>query len=102
MFDDREVVVKEGVAIYDGTAPYNVKIVKSPIWYGTGDYADPPEIREDREVECYYVWYKSPGPPGPAGPFKSGVGAYATLAEAVAYVVKATYGTVRWLKQDDK
>ena len=29
-------------------------------------------------------------------------GAYATLAEAVAYVVKATYGTVRWLKQDGK
>jgi hypothetical protein len=71
----------------------------SPIWYGTGDYEDPQEIREDREVECYYVWYESPGPPGPVGPFNSGSGAYATLAEAEAYVVKATHGTVRWLEK---
>ncbi len=102
MLDDAEVV-KRGIALYDGTVPYNVKIVKSSVLYGSGDYEDPEEIREDREVECYYIWYESPGPPSRTGrPFRSGGGASLTLAEAMKHVEKATYGTVRWLGEEAK
>ena len=87
-------VIKEGTALYSGTAPYSVKITKSQVWYGSGDYEDPPEIREDREVECYYVWYESPAE---GGTFKSRSGAFATLSEAMAEVDRVTSGTVRWL-----
>ena len=101
MLDDDEVV-KRGIALYDGTVPYNVKIVKSSVLYGTGDYEDPEEIREDRGIECYYIWYESPGPPDhrTGRPHRSGVGAFLTLAEAMKHVEKATYGTVRWLGEE--
>ncbi len=102
MLDDDETV-KRGIALYDGTVPYNVKIVKSSVLYGTGDYEDPEEIREDREVECYYIWYESPGPPTRTGrPNTSGGGASLTLAEAMRRVEKATYGTARWLEEEAK
>jgi hypothetical protein len=100
MLDDDEVV-KRGIALYDGTMPYNVKIVKSSFLYGTGDYEDPEEIREDREIECYYIWCAPPGPPDQTGrPFTTGGGAFLTLAEAMKHVEKATYGTVRWQEEE--
>ncbi len=91
MFEGCEVV-KEGTALYAGTSPYSVKIAKSPVWYGSGDYEDPPEICEDREIECYEVWYSSPGD----GKFTSGGGVFATLDEATKAVEQATNGTIHW------
>lgn len=58
MFDYADVI-KEGTAVYDKTVPYEVRIIESLVWYGSGDYEDTPEIREDRTMKCYYVWYES-------------------------------------------
>jgi len=50
--------VMRGKCIYNNTIEYEVKIVKWSILYGTGDYEDPAEIRDDRDIECYYVLYE--------------------------------------------
>jgi len=92
--DDNSQVVKEGVAVYDGTVQYGIKIVLSSVWPGSGDYEDPPDIRDDREVECYYAWHESPAEPRR---FSSGAGPSATLLEAIEMVERATNGTVRWV-----
>jgi hypothetical protein len=86
-------VVKRGIAFYDQTVSYRVWIVRSSVWYGTGDYEDTAEVREDREVECFYVWYESPVSYGKVGP---GGGAYSSLSEAIAKVRELTNGTIRW------
>jgi hypothetical protein len=92
MFEGSEVV-KEGVWLYDGTVACGVTIAKHHVWYGTGDYEDPPEICDDREVECYYIWYESLVEPGR---FSTGGGVFSTLAEAMECVERWTNGTVRW------
>ncbi|OJV62808.1 MAG: hypothetical protein BGO41_09320 [Clostridiales bacterium 38-18] len=51
--------VLEGTWKYDNAKLCNLRIVKENTIYGTGDYEDPPEIREDIELECYYVEYES-------------------------------------------
>jgi hypothetical protein len=93
LVSDNSKVVQEGTALYDNAVQYGVRITKSSIWYGSGDYEDPPEIRQDREVECYYVWFESLTE---RGRFNAGGGACLTLAEAKSQVEKLTYGTVRW------
>jgi len=53
--------VMRGKCIYIDAIEYEVKIVKRYILYGTGDYEDPAEIRDDRDIECYYVFYEDLG-----------------------------------------
>ena len=36
------------------------KMKSGILLYSTGDYEDPPEIAEDKECLCYYVWCDSP------------------------------------------
>ncbi|MCL4296450.1 MAG: hypothetical protein KJ077_12010 [Anaerolineae bacterium] len=86
-------VVKEGTAVYDKAVPYEVRIIQSPIRYGSGDYEDPPEIYEDTLVKCYYVWYESLTE---QGSFNAGGGVFPTLAEAMAKAENDTNGTVQW------
>lgn len=50
-----ETVVKLGVFLYDGRIECDVRIVHSPIRYGSGDYEDPPEIENDLEQDIYYI-----------------------------------------------
>lgn len=95
MFKDSDVV-KTGVALYDQAVPYKVKIVRSQILYGTGDYEDPPEIREDQEVECFYIWYESPGATEAQKRFFNGGGEFIELDEAINQVQQATHGTIKW------
>ena len=35
-----------------------VRIIKWDVLYGTGDFEDPKEIRDDKFTECYYVLYE--------------------------------------------
>lgn len=86
-------VVKKGSALYDQTVSYRVWIVRSSVWYGTGDYEDTAEVREDREAECFYVYFESPVSCVEVG---SRSGAYSTLSEAIAKVRELTNGTIRW------
>lgn len=46
-----EVVVKSGTFLYDGTVTCNLRIVRSQVCPGSGDWEDPPELAEDKEGE---------------------------------------------------
>ncbi len=52
-------VVIEGTWIYSGQITCHIRIIKSDILYGSGDYEDPPEYCNDKEVECYYIEFES-------------------------------------------
>ncbi len=88
----------QGTYLYDGTVECDVRIVRSPIRYGTGDYEDPPEIETDVEADTFYVWY---GSTTARGVYSSGGGGYASIAEAIASVETAPGigSTVRWSGQ---
>jgi len=53
------VLIKHGKCTYDKAVEYEVKIVKWHIFYGTGDYEDSEKIRDDKNTECYYVFYEN-------------------------------------------
>jgi hypothetical protein len=86
-------IVKRGTWLYDGHVPSEIRITRGGIMYGTGEPTDPPDIREDREVVSFNVWYESP--PG-SGEFPSGGGQYELLAEAMAAVERMLPGPVTW------
>ena len=90
MMENAEVV-KTGICIYSGNVTYQVRIVKWHILYGTGDYEDPPEIADDREIECYYVWYENLIN---KGVYNRGGGSFLSVAEAI-FAVEQT-GSVEW------
>jgi hypothetical protein len=92
IFEDKDIVAT-GTALYDGKVPYPVVIHRSPVRYGSGDYEDPPEWRDDIEGEWYYVSYRSPAEPERFG---AGGGCFASIAEAKAHVERMTNGTVEW------
>ena len=90
-----ETIVKQGTFLYDGVTECDVRIVHSGILYGSGDYEDPVEIRDDQELDTYYVWY---GSTSRRGEYVSRHGAYSTLSEAIlgAESAEGIGPTVRW------
>jgi hypothetical protein len=86
--------VRSGVWLYGGTVPTGVRIVESPIAFGTGDYEDEPAERDDRNVKCFYVeWAVA----GTVSEWHSVMhGPHESLAEAEAYVTKQSSETVVW------
>ena len=90
-----ETVVKEGTFLYDGKIQCDVRIIHSPVRYGSGDYEDPPDIQNDVDQDTYYIQY---GSTTERGVFNAGGGAYGSLADAIAGVEGAPGigGTVRW------
>jgi hypothetical protein len=74
-----ESIVREGIFVHGGVEG-DVRIVHSPIYYGTGDYEDPPEIGNDFERDTYYLQYDSTTE---RGDLNIGRGGYPTLAEAI-------------------
>lgn len=57
-------ILREGVWLYAGSAPVEVRILLSAETWGTGDYEDVESIRENRQVECYFLAYEMAGAPG--------------------------------------
>jgi hypothetical protein len=53
-------VLKVGYWIYNGTIKCRVEIQFSIIRYGSGDYEDQPEWRDDQPGEWYVVSYSTP------------------------------------------
>lgn len=90
-----ESYVKEGTFLYDGQVECRVKIVLSPVHYGTGDYEDPPEVRNDIDRDTYYVWYESTTE---RERFNSSGGGHPSLAAAMQAVESAPGigGSVKW------
>lgn len=50
-----------GSWMYAGSVPIAVRLFRSDMLWGTGDYEDPPEWRDDRQVECYYLEFEMLG-----------------------------------------
>lgn len=72
-------ILASGTSLYDGKVPCRIVLVREDCIPGSGDYEDPPEIREDREVACVAVWHEAAGTPGV---FNCCRGYYLTLEEA--------------------
>ena len=86
--------VQFGTWLYAGSVPCEVKIVRHHTLYGSGDYEDPPEIADDREVECFYILFHTPV----GHPQWVGGGAALSLAEAVSVAENKLGSTVTWHK----
>ena len=78
-----ENIVKSGTFLYDGSVLCDVCIAFSPVRFGTGDYADSPDVSGDAEIETYYVFF---GSTAERGRYNAGGGGYLSLAEAIANV----------------
>ena len=84
--------IKQGTWMYSGSVPCEVRIVRHHTLYGTGDVSDPPEIAEDRTVECFYILYHTPT----GEPAWVGGGATLSLQEAVTVAEAALGSGLRW------
>ena len=74
-------VLKQGIWLYAGVVMCDIRIVKHNWRYGTGDYEDPPEMREDLQGEFYNLEF---GSPVKRGGYPSRGGCHLSLAEAVS------------------
>jgi hypothetical protein len=89
---ERAEPVKRGTWLYAGSVPCEVRIVRHHTLYGSGDHEDPPEIANDREVECFYGLFHTPaGDP----PWVSG-GAALTLSEAKGMAEAKLGAGLKW------
>jgi len=88
-----EHIIKRGSWLYGGSVRSAVVITRGSVFYGTGDHEDPPDVRDDREVETYSLWVESP--PG-SGEFPAGGGQFLALDEAVEHASKLLASPPRW------
>lgn len=92
MCENAEVVM-EGTWIYGGVVSCNLRITKCNVLYGSGDYYDPPEIRDDKKIECFYIQFEDMLE---KGRYSCG-GGFLTLSEAMREAEKVTYQKVNWV-----
>lgn len=52
--------VRQGLWFHGGVTPCHVHIVRHHTLAGTGDEDDPPDIAQDRVVECFYIRFDHP------------------------------------------
>lgn len=93
-----ETVVKQGVFTYAGKVECDVRIVRSPVQYGSGDWEDAPEDQNDQMRETYYVQF---GSTTQRGLFNS-VGANYPSMETAMHGARAVPGigsSIRWLDE---
>jgi|LakMenEpi03Aug12_release.lakeMendotaPanAssembly.Ray.scaffolds.fasta_scaffold188535_2 hypothetical protein len=86
-------VVREGTWLYAGSVPTAVRIRTAFVRYGTGDYEDSPDVRDDAERPGFSIEWERAGGGGWDGGMSSH---YDTFEEALAAVAAATSGTVTW------
>ena len=92
---DETRVVADGEWLYDSIMPCRVVILSESIFPGSGDYEDPSEIAEDRDVPCFSVWYQNLTY---RKDFNAGGGCYMTLEEAIEGVEETVNNDVIWKK----
>ncbi len=90
-----ERVAATGTYLWGGSFECDLRIVFSRVRYGSGDYYDDPDVREDADVDTWYVQY---GSTTQRGIFNAGGGGYPSLAEAraAAEAAPGIGATVRW------
>ena len=69
-----------------------VRIVRHHTLYGSGDLDDPPEVANDRDIECFYVIYGTPV----GEPRWAGGGVALTLAEAASMAEQQLGTSLVW------
>lgn len=80
MSNDRtEELIAVGKWLYDNSVECAVHIVQRDIGYGTGDYQDPIEVREDQEGTFYYLKFSNPANPAE---FSGGSGYFHSIEAA--------------------
>src|SRR5438552_18034679 len=57
-------IVREGVWLCAGTVPVCVRVLSSTETWGTGDYEDDEEIRENQPLACFFLASEMAGAPG--------------------------------------
>jgi hypothetical protein len=90
-----ENVVARGTFLYDDIVECDICIVYSPVRYGSGDYEDAPDVRDDIEVDTYYLWF---GSTTERDRFNAGGGEFCSLEEAKSNAEgrPGFGGSVRW------
>ena len=91
----RGVPERQGTFLYDGTVVCDVRIVRTEVRYGSGDYEDPPEEAEDQPGPWFYIEW---GSTTKRGEYPAGGGGYPTIAEAMMGAEKQV-GTIRWERE---
>jgi hypothetical protein len=87
------VVIKTGTWLLAAEVICDIRILKHGWCYGSGDYEDDPEWRDDKEGEFYYIEY---GAAGERGVFRSRSGCYESLDDAMDAAGASTFNTVVW------
>jgi hypothetical protein len=87
-------VIKQGTWPHADEIVCDLRILRHGWNYGSGDDGDEKDIREDQEGEFYYIEYGSPTNPTE---YKTRVGGYESLEEAMTAVTVATHGAISWL-----
>ena len=90
--DIKDFVIKIGFCRY-GAKQYCVFISRNDIFPGSGDYEDEAEICNDREQECFAVWFESIIDNGTL----SAGGGYFELLEDALQMVERSVGFVAWI-----
>ena len=80
--------------MYDNAVRCRVLIVRRDVMYGTTDYEDPPELREDRDIECFEVLFETTTGESPAF---CGGGQYFSLEDAIRHAEAAISAAVEWV-----
>ena len=81
-------IVKVGTWMYDDTVLCVVRIIRADVLQGSGDYEDPPEVRDDCPGEFFHVVFESTEAHQAHG------GVYHSLENAVQHVESVV--RVRW------
>jgi hypothetical protein len=90
---DHEKIVSTGFWYYNKHVKTGVAIQKMAIIYGSGDYEDPPEIQNDREIENYYIWFATSGS---VVDFKNGAGYKLSIEEAKVEAERLVEQSIDW------
>lgn len=91
--DISKTIVKTGICKY-GVKEYRVFICESNIFPGTGDYEDDVEIKEDRLINCYGVWFENMVS---VGEISAGGGYYENFEDAI-HSVENSLGFYKWIE----
>jgi len=87
-----DTTVRVGFFLYDGLVRCPLRIVKTDLRPGTGDYEDPPELADDQPGTWFRVDLTAAGDPDR---WCAGGGHFATQEEAERYM-KETFTHVYW------
>ena len=92
IIDILPTIVKTGKYVYSDKH-YRFFICQSNIYPGTGDCEDDFEIREDREIYCFTIWFESTAV---KDTINSNGGYYLTLNETIDAIEKIP-GFIKWI-----